>query len=150
MSLIGSLLALVVFPLKARPQNLSDPKPMPAPELESLALDFWRNAYAKLEAENERLREELRNTREHRDWLAGELSDTRRRYEGGLQAQMQQQSYQGLGQLAQQVQANALMAQQAQMLQQNYYPAQQGALDEFMRNCVPSRAQVFTPAVNGG
>ena len=58
MSMIGTLLAFVVIPLKARPPE----KPAPTPDDEvarlTFALDYWRRAGTALMEENLRLREE--------------------------------------------------------------------------------------------
>lgn len=88
MSLIGSLLALVLIPLKARPPKREDEANL------TFALDHWRNAWHVLWAENERMKAE----RDHYRDLADEW---RRSY--AAQERMQQQSFQGLGQLARQV-----------------------------------------------
>jgi hypothetical protein len=131
MSMIGTLLAFVVFPLKAKPK---EPAP-PAPKTWEFALDYWRNAYAVLSRENERLRVESLRLIDERDALRRQLElftrieRIRSRQEQAMQAQMQAQQaqYQGLGQQA------AALAQSQQNL---------GAFQDHC-NCVPSRSQVF-------
>jgi hypothetical protein len=135
MSMIGTLLAFVVFPLKAKPK---EPAP-PAPKTWEFALDYWRSAYAVLSRENERLRVESLRLIDERDALRRQLElftrieRIRSRQEQAMQAQMQAQQaqYQGLGQLCNQ--QAALNAQSQQNL---------GAFQDFC-NCVPSRSQVF-------
>jgi hypothetical protein len=139
MSMIGTLLAFVVFPLKAKP-----PAP-PAPKTWEFALDHWRNAYAVLSRENERLRAESLRLIDERDALRRRLELFNRiermpsRQEQAMQAQMLAQ-YQGLGQLAQQQLQNALYNQQAALNAQSQQNL--GAFQDFC-NCVPSRAEVF-------
>ena len=135
MSLIGSLLAFVVIPLKAKP------KPKPPTEREgrleadaqrlTFALDHWRSAWHALWADNERLREE-------RDALRRELALRRREDRwlrlGEVNAQMAQQAQQQNRALAlQNAQYQGGLAQQLGMQQ-----AYQG-----LCNCVPSRSQML-------
>jgi hypothetical protein len=117
MSLIGSLLALVVFPSKAKPETRPKEAAL-ADEVRRLefALNFWRNGWEALMQENERLREQ-------RDTLARELSDMRQR-------ETDRQLY-------------AYAHAQSLQAQQNAALYNQGLQSDFMRNCVPSRAQAF-------
>ena len=142
MSMIGTLLAFVVFPLKAKPK---EPAP-PVPKTWEFALDHWRNAYQALWRENERLRVESLRLIDERDALRRQLELFNRiermpsRQEQAMQAQMQMLAqYQGLGQQAQQ-QQNALYNPQAAAFAQS-----QQNLSAFQDhcNCVPSRSQVF-------
>jgi regulator of replication initiation timing len=131
MSLIGSLLALVAIPLKAKSRNRAAERPREVDNLALLAmaeeikllqfaLDHWRRSGNALMEENERLRDE-------RARLADEVNRYQRRYESPQQAaqgqlQQMQQSYQGLGQL-----------QQIALMNRVYGDC----------TCVPSRAQAF-------
>jgi hypothetical protein len=129
MSMIGTLLAFVVFPLKAKPK---EPAP-PAPKTWEFALDYWRNAYAVLSRENERLRVESLRLIDERDALRRQLELFNRIERVPSRQELAQQNaqllaqYQGLGQQA------AALAQSQQNL---------GAFQDHC-NCVPSRSQVF-------
>lgn len=118
MSLIGSLLAFVVFPLKARP-----PAPKPDDKVVAFALDFWRKTGWALMKEVESLREE-------RD---------------ALRAQLRSLADQQARQLAY-YQERMIAQHQAQMRAQ-YQPAphQQALAQPFQdwRNCAPSRGEVI-------
>jgi hypothetical protein len=82
MSLIGSLLGLVLIPLKAKPPA----RPREAENLAALALakevkclqfalDHWRDSGHAVWEENQRLRQELRGVRDERDLVRAELRE---------------------------------------------------------------------------
>jgi hypothetical protein len=82
MSLIGSLLSLVLIPLKAKPE--ARPKEVEnlaalalAKEVKCLqfALDHWRDSGHALWEENQRLRQELRGVRDEWDLVRAELRE---------------------------------------------------------------------------
>jgi hypothetical protein len=82
MSLIGSLLGLVLIPLKAKPKQ--PPKEEDnltvlalAKELNCMqfALNHWRDSGHALWEENQRLREDLRAARDERDLVRAELRE---------------------------------------------------------------------------
>jgi hypothetical protein len=86
MSLIGSLLSLVLIPLKAKPRNLAAERPKEVDNLAvmaladevrrlNFALDHWRDAGLKTWEENQRLRQELRGVRDDRDLVRAELRE---------------------------------------------------------------------------
>ncbi len=132
MSLIGGLLAFVLIPLKARPPE----PPKPKPDTTEAALDFWRNAGARLMKEVERLREENQRLRSERDAMAREVERHWRQQNALADAQMRQQ----VQMLAQ------YQPQQGQLgLQQQNYQNQ--ALAQLAQNdwcnCVPARSQIF-------
>jgi hypothetical protein len=144
MSLIGSLLSLVLIPLKAKPE--ARPKEVEnlaalalAKEVKCLqfALDHWRDSGHALWEENQRLRQELRGVRDDRDLVRAELRE--------LMVQKDPTSpyyrHGGFGQ----EQANVLMAQQAyyQGLYQRHALGQQSQNPFSHCNCVPSRAQAL-------
>jgi regulator of replication initiation timing len=143
MSMIGTLLAFVVFPLKAKPK---EPAP-PVPKTWEFALEYWRNAYAVLWRENERLRKQLDDVRaeslrliDERDALRRQLELFNRiervpsRQDQAMQAQQAQ--YQGL----QQLQQNGPYNKQASAFAQSQQSQQNLGYD---CNCVPSRAEAF-------
>lgn len=70
MSLISTVLALVVIPLKARaPRKTEREKKLEADvELLTFALDYWRDAGRALMAENERLRTANERLHAQRNW----------------------------------------------------------------------------------
>jgi hypothetical protein len=149
MSLIGSLLALVLIPLKARAPEVETKRERElADEVRRLefALNYWRTAYDALEDSFERQLAKNESLREERDTLARELSDMRRR-------ETDRQFY-GYAQMQNQLQAQAMqdvaLYQQSQLAAYQGLGQAQGLQNALMCNCVPSRAQVFTPAVNGG
>jgi hypothetical protein len=132
MSLIGSLLAFVVFPLKARP-----PAPKPDDRVVSFALDFWRKTGWALMKEVESLREErdtlraqLRSLASQQQALAAHYQTQQLAQHHGLAQQMlgsrpNQQSYQGIGQYA------------------DYLAAMQNKAVFDSCTCVPSRGEVL-------
>jgi hypothetical protein len=84
MSLIGSLLSLVLIPLKAKPHKLAAERPAEdraalalAKEVKCLqfALDHWRDSGHALWEENQRLRQELRGVRDEWDLVRAELRE---------------------------------------------------------------------------
>lgn len=132
MSLIGSLMALVLIPLKAKPNEAPTQREVElADEVNraNFALAYWRNAGMTLMEENDRLIEQNRSLSAERDRLRAANESLFASNERLIQAHYQQQSFQGLGQLADQVMQNAAFAQYAQAMP--------------FRNCVPSRGDVL-------
>lgn len=153
MSMIGTLLAFVVIPLRAKL-----PAPKPDEKVVPFALDFWRKAGQALMKENERLRKERDDARaaslqlmDERDALRAQLRSLANQQARQLASRQQAAQAQQIAQYHQQ--AQALLGQQQQNLQgfgqlgrgQNHLYN----LQDFC-NCVPSREQMLTRDFNNG
>lgn len=135
MSLIGSMLGLLLVPMKAKPPTKRGGELAEEVERATFALDYWRNAWHVLWAENERLKVERDNYRDLADQWRRSYASVRREQLSQLSQQvLHQQSYQGLVQ-------NAAMAQQ----QAPQHQAQFAQYAQTMPycNCAPSRGEAF-------
>lgn len=136
MSLIGTLLAFVVFPLKARPPEPKPDKAVP------FALDFWRKTGWALMKEVESLREERDALRAQLQSLTEQQARQIAYYQQALASQHQAQML-AQYQPAQLQQAQALQNYAYQGLgQQNQMALPQTQFQDWC-NCVPSRGEVI-------
>ena len=145
MSLTGSLLGLVLIPLKARPRE--QPREVDnlavmalADEVRRLqfALDHWRNAYGKLETEYERMLERRVTLMDENARLRAENGVLRHREQAQAHGQqMAAQNYQG---------QNAALHNQ-QFAQYHGLLGQQGMQQQSSFaghcTCVPARADAL-------